>query len=168
MTLNMLAECHLLAGRDAAARRSALEASRLSQRNGLESGRGYAALFLGRVAENRGQDDLAESRWREAVSIARGLENKRLEFSAEFYLYRRAVRTGMQRRSEAGRRRLERLAPWVPEHLPLRIEFQEMSAEPTERSSRRPARRHVPESPRPSRVSRSGEWGPRNQREERP
>jgi tetratricopeptide (TPR) repeat protein len=127
-TLHALAESYLEMGREESARRAATAALKLSEQHGFSVGRGYAQLYLGQVDESCGRRERAEERWREAMAIAESAENKRLRFCAMFYLYRQALRGGEITRSKALGRGLQRLAPWVPENLPLLAEFRSLAA----------------------------------------
>jgi len=127
-TLNSLAETYLASGRDESARRAAAAALKLSDQHGFRVGRAYAQLFLGQVDESCGREERAEERWREALATAESAENKRLSFCAQFYLFRQALRLGEFARSKVLRRSLQRLAPWVPEQLPLLADFRSLAA----------------------------------------
>ena len=63
------------------------------------------------------------------MKIARLLNNTRLEFAVEFHLLRQAVRRGEHALARASSRRLERLAPRVPDHLPELHEFEQLKTE---------------------------------------
>jgi tetratricopeptide (TPR) repeat protein len=128
-TLNLLAEAYFDAGREESARRAAAAALKLSEQHGFSVGRAYALLYLGQIDEGNGLAQRAEERWREATSIAESVENKRLRFCAQFYLYRQALAAGETARSRALARGLERLAPWIPENLPLLSEFRRLRSQ---------------------------------------
>lgn len=127
-TLNRLAECFLDAGRDDAARRAALSAKALSEQHGVLTGLGYAELYLGCIDERQGHEDRAETRWRTAQSIASEVGNKRLQFSTDFYRYRLAMRLGEHSRAKALSRKLDSLAPWLSNSLPLVDQYRAISA----------------------------------------
>ena len=123
--LLMLAESSIHLGNLARARRLALAAKRMSQEHGLPLGLAYSELHLGRIDEREGARGRARERFRRAAALAERTRNHRLLFSVELELLRQAHRAGDSARARASRRRLERLAPSVPRHIPAMREFKE-------------------------------------------
>lgn len=121
-----LAESYFETGAYDKSRRSALAAKRLSRRADLHAGFAYSELALGLVDEQEGRHGRARQRWKRTGESAEAVNNKRLAFAAEFYTFRQALALGMTSLARASQRRLERLEPWVPEHLPLLREYREL------------------------------------------
>jgi transcriptional regulator with XRE-family HTH domain len=136
-TLLQLTDAYLRSGYEEKAGYAARTAKQLSTRSDLPGARAYSELMLGELDERAGRHEHAIQRWRRSAALADGLHNRRLGFSAEFYVFRQALHRGNRALARASRRRLERLAPWVPEHMPLLGEFREMT------KARRPAARTV-------------------------
>ena len=122
-----LCEAYLETGSNEKAGRAALGARKLAGQHDLPSGLAYSDLFLGRLDERAGRRDDAVRRWRRAAAGAAELHNQRLAFAAEFFVYRSALDAGYGALARAAQRRLERLAPWVPMHLPLLAQFREVT-----------------------------------------
>jgi hypothetical protein len=108
------------------ARRIALAAKRLSRTHGLPIGLAYSELLLGQIDDLDDEAERAACRWTEAVKTARSINNSRLEFAVEFHLLRQAVHRRERALARAARRRMERLAPRVPDHLPEFQRFEEL------------------------------------------
>jgi len=125
-TLLHLAEAYSCSGSYEKAGYAARSAKRLSTRAGLPGAQAYSELALGELDERAGRHERAIQRWRHSAKLADSMHNRRLGFSAEFYVFRQALHRGNQALARASRRRLERLAPWVPEHFPLLGEFREL------------------------------------------
>jgi len=125
-TLLHLAEAYVHSGSYEKAGHAARSAKRLSARAGLPGAQAYSELALGELDERVGRHERAVQRWRRSAQLAVSMHNRRLGFSAEFYVFRQALHRGNQALARASRRRLERLAPWVPEHFPLLGEFHEL------------------------------------------
>jgi len=142
-TLLRLCEAYLETGAHEKAGRAALAARKLAAEHELPSELAYSELFLGRLDEHAGRRDDAVRRWRQAAAKAAELHNQRLAFAAEFYMYRSALDAGHGALARAAQQRLERLAPWVPTHLPLLARFRETAPPPQEpsRAARRPGHR---------------------------
>ncbi len=122
-----LCEAYLETGAHEKAGRAALGARKLATQHALPSGLAYSDLFLGQLDAHAGRRDDAVRRWRRAVAQAVELHNQRLAFAAEFFVYRSALDAGYGALARAAHRRLERLAPWVPMHLQLVVQFRETS-----------------------------------------
>ncbi len=125
-TLLHLAEAYVNSGSYEKAGHAARSAKRLSVRAGLPGPQAYSELALGELDERAGRHERAIQRWRRSAQLADSMHNRRLGFSAEFYVFRQALHRGNQALARASSRRLERLAPWVPEHFPLLGEFHEL------------------------------------------
>lgn len=123
-----LCEAYFEMGSFEKAGRAALAARRLAAKHELPSGLAYSELFLGRLDERAGRPDDAVRRWRRVATTAAELRNQRLAFAAEFYVYRNALDAGHAALARAAQQRLERLAPWVPPHLPLLAQLRETAA----------------------------------------
>lgn len=133
-TLLMLAECAMHLGSVARARRLVLVAKRMSQELQSPMALAYSELLLGRIDERDGAREQAEERFRRAASLAAKTDNRRLAFSAELELFRQAQKAGDLARARASRRRLDRLAPWVPPHILALREFKQLIGRDRERS----------------------------------
>ena len=139
-TLVQLADAYCDQGRYRRAANVALAAKRLAIARVLPGARAFSDLFLGSAEEAAGRHNRALHLWRNVVLWARIQNNHRLEFMAEFFIFRQATGRGQRGLAEASRRRLERLTPWVRSGLPQVIEFREMcggridsSVDPTNR-----------------------------------
>ncbi|NIM00173.1 MAG: helix-turn-helix domain-containing protein [Acidobacteria bacterium] len=106
---------------------AARSAKKLGARVGLPGPQAYSELALGELDERAGRDERAIQRWRRSAELAESMNNRRLGFCAEFYVFRQALNRGNTALARASRRRLERLTPWVPEHFPLLRELQELA-----------------------------------------
>ena len=126
-TLLHLAEAYSHSGSYEKAGYAARSAKRLSSRAGLPGAQAYSELALGELDDRFGRHEQAIQRWRRSAQLADSMHNRRLGFSAEFYVFRQALHRGNQALARASSRRLERLAPWVPEHFPLLGEFHELA-----------------------------------------
>jgi len=121
--LLMLAECSLYLRNMSRARRLLLAAKRLSEEHDLPSGLAYSELFLGWIDEAAGRIDQALARWRRAAALAARVDNPRIAFTAEVEIFRQAQDAGDVARARACKRRLDRLAPWIPQHIPAYKRF---------------------------------------------
>jgi len=121
-----LAECSLNGRNLSRARRLTLAAQRMGKDHGLPQCLAYCELFLGWLDEADGQVDRALSRWRRATALAGQINSKRIAFTAEVEILRQATSVGDAGRARASKRRLARLAPWVPRHIPAYRRYQEL------------------------------------------
>ena len=121
-----LADAHLHAGRIEAAGRAALAAARVALREALPAVAAHAEILLGEVDERLGRIERSLLRWRAASETARELDDRRMAFGAEFYVFRSALRRGQPLLARASRARLDRLLPWVPWHLEVVREYEEL------------------------------------------
>lgn len=122
-----LADAYYQTARYEKAGRVALAARDLSRRLEVTSGEAYSEVLLGLLDEQRGRDEAAVRRWRRVIELSRKLHNTRLNFVAEFFVFRQAVYGDNRALARAARLRLERLAPWVPPFLPQLQEFKAMT-----------------------------------------
>jgi len=143
-SLNLLAESYLELKQLERSKRAALAAKKLSGDNRLPGALGFAEVTLGRLDELQGLEERARDRWSEAGRIAKAIRNTKLEFTAEFFVFRQVTLRGDSALARASRRRLERLEPCVPAHLPLLEEYRELTATGSTHSAfdARPQRRH--------------------------
>lgn len=114
----MLAECSLQMRSLSRARRLTLAAQRLGRRHDLPLTLSYSELILGCIDDAEGRPDRALERWRSAATIGARIDHQRSVFTAEVEIFRQAVEAGETNRARASRRRLERVAPWIPRHIP--------------------------------------------------
>ncbi|MBZ5637606.1 MAG: helix-turn-helix domain-containing protein [Acidobacteriia bacterium] len=135
-TLLMLADCSIHLGNVAHARRLALAAKRMGREHDLPLALAYSELLLGRIDEREGDLERALQRWTRAAAVAARAENRRLGFTALLEIFRQARKAGDTARARASRRRLERLAPWVPKHVPALREFERLIGQDGARSAR--------------------------------
>jgi transcriptional regulator with XRE-family HTH domain len=126
MTLLMLAECSVNVRNMARARRFTMAAKRMSEDHHLPSGLAYSELLLGWVDEAAGRVERALTRWRRVTVLAARIDNPRLVFTAEVEIFRQAQDAGDLARARASRRRLERLVPWIPRHIPAYRRFKQL------------------------------------------
>ena len=122
-----LADAYYQTARYEKAGRVALAARDLSRKLEVASGEAYSEVLLGLLDENRGRNDAAVRRWRRVIELSRKLRNTRLNFVAEFFVFRRAMFGDNRALARAARLRLEKLAPWVPPFLPQLQEFKAMT-----------------------------------------
>lgn len=128
LTLLKLAECALRVGEHARTRQLALAAKRMSVEGDLPLGRAYAELLLGCVDEAEGHVDRALQRWRKAAALASKINHPGVAFWAEVELLRHAIEAGERATARAIRRRLERLSPWAPRHIPAYRTYRQLIA----------------------------------------
>lgn len=126
-TLLMLADCEIHLSNLPRARRLAVAAKRISEQNSLSSAIAYCEYVLGRLDDANGSPEQALARWRKAASLAAEFDHKRLAFTVEVELFRQALRAGDAARARASRRRLERMAPWIPSHVQALREFKQLA-----------------------------------------
>ncbi len=113
-SLNNLAQCYFDQKRFGAARRSCTASMKISKDNNHNRSHALSLILLGEIDEVENRPGLAERKWKEAVAIAKRMKDKKLIFKAEFFRFRRAVSTGDRAVARAIKRRLQRLAPWIP------------------------------------------------------
>ncbi len=118
LTLLKLAECSLQMRNAPRARRLITAAERISKEHDLPLGLAYSELLLGWIDEGAGRPEKAIMRWRRAIAIAARTDYPRIAFTAEVEIFRLAQDAGNAAAARASRRRLERLAPWVPKYIP--------------------------------------------------
>jgi tetratricopeptide (TPR) repeat protein len=126
MTLLMLAECSVNVSNMSRTRRFTIAAQRLSEEHDLPSGLAHSELFLGWIDEAAGRVERALSRWRRVTDLAARIDDPRLVFTAEVEIFRQAREAGDSARARASRRRLERLVPWIPRHIPAYRRFKQL------------------------------------------
>jgi len=113
LVLNSLSQCYFDMNRFKAARRACEAAERLSRANNQRRARALSLILLGEVDEIQNRPAQAIRRWKQAVIIAKELNDKELRFKAEFVLLRRALESGDEAVARAIKRRLRRLSPWL-------------------------------------------------------
>ena len=96
----------------------------LEQRRALALGR----ILLGEIEALEHRPQLAKKCWKEAVAIARELNDKVLRFKAEFLLFKQAREDGNAAVARALGRRLLRLSPWLPCNVPELSEFKRIAS----------------------------------------
>lgn len=126
MTLLTMAECSLQLANPQRARRLTLSALRMSEANDLPLGLAYSELLLGWIDEGMGRVEAALARWRRAIVLAERIDSSRIAFAAEVEIYRLALNANNTARARASRRRLERLVPWIPRHIPAYQRFKKL------------------------------------------
>jgi transcriptional regulator with XRE-family HTH domain len=131
-----LAECSLKLGNVSRTRRLTLAAKRMSEEHDLPVGLAYSELLLGWIDEGAGRVESALTRWRRAAVLAARIDYPRIAFTAEVEIFRQASQAGDVARARASRRRLERLAPWIPRHIPAYRRFKELTEQDRPRTSR--------------------------------
>jgi tetratricopeptide (TPR) repeat protein len=114
LSLNNLAELYFLNKRYGSARRAAKASLRISATHGRSRSSAFSLLLLGAIDEIDGRSAHALKRWREAARIAKTLNDRDLRFKVELVLYGRALRDGNAPVARAVKRRLKKLAPWIP------------------------------------------------------
>ena len=127
VTDRKLMEADIIAARKAAEASLSLTASRPQHRT-----RALSLILLGELAENRRQSSAAEGYWKTASAIAKALNDKELRFRAEFSRYKRAVKSQERPSARAIRRRLVKLASWLPPETDALEEFKAFSPENTQ------------------------------------
>jgi transcriptional regulator with XRE-family HTH domain len=136
LTLLMLAECSLNLRNMSRVRRFTLAAKRMSEEFGLPLGLAYSELLLGWIDEAAGRVERALDRWRRAAALAARIDYPRIVFTAEVEIYRQARQAGDMARARASQRRLERLLPWIPRHIPAYRRFKDLSDQDGPRAPR--------------------------------
>jgi hypothetical protein len=103
-----------------------MAAKRMSDEHDLPAARACSELLLGCVDDAAGRVKSAIVHWRRAATLAVRIESPRTAFAAEVELFRQALLTGDAPVVAGSRRRLERLAPWVPRHIPAYRRFKQL------------------------------------------
>jgi tetratricopeptide (TPR) repeat protein len=114
-SLNNLSQCYFDQKRYGAAKRTCMASAKLSKLNNHHHDLALSLILLGEIDEIENRHAQAAKKWNEAVAIAKRLKDKELRFKAEFVRFRRAVSTGDKAVARAIKRRLKRLAPWLPQ-----------------------------------------------------
>jgi tetratricopeptide (TPR) repeat protein len=127
-TLQNLAQVYFDLGRVKAAKRALTAAERLAVKNDLQRPRAFVRILLGEIACEEANPERAVALWREAIDIAKELQDPILRFKAEFQLYKHAVRAGDKPSASSLRRLLRRRATWVPDTLEELVEFKKLTA----------------------------------------
>jgi transcriptional regulator with XRE-family HTH domain len=136
VALLMLAECSVNVRNMSRARRFTIAAQRMSEEHALPLGLAYSELLLGWIDEAAGRVVRALSRWRRATVLAVGIDDPRIDFTAEVEIFRQAQEAGDSARARASRRRLERLVPWIPRHIPAYRRFKQLIDQGRPRATR--------------------------------
>jgi tetratricopeptide (TPR) repeat protein len=113
-SLNNLAQCYFDQKRFGAAHRTCAASLKISKANKHNRSHALSLILLGEIDEIENRPSQAEKKWNEAVAIAKKVRDKKLRFKAEFFRFRRAVSKGDKAVARAIKRRLKRLAPWIP------------------------------------------------------
>jgi hypothetical protein len=92
-----------------------MASAKLSKANNHHHDHALSLILLGEIDEIENRHSQAAKKWNEAVAIAKRLKDKELRFKAEFVRFRRAVSIGDKAVARAIKRRLKRLAPWLPQ-----------------------------------------------------
>jgi hypothetical protein len=140
----MLAECSLGLGNLTRAQRLVMAAKRMSDEHDLRDARACSELLLGCIDDAAGRVRSALAHWRRASALAARVESPRIAFAAEVELFRQAVLAGDAPVAAGSRRRLERLAPWIPRHIPAYRRFKQLVSDDRPRDARaREGEHHV-------------------------
>jgi tetratricopeptide (TPR) repeat protein len=126
-TLLNLANAYVDSKRRQSAQRALAAAERLALSVHDTRTRVLIRVLGGELSEAEGLHSEATRRWHEALELARSLNDKILQFKAEFYLYRHALRREEEATARALGRRLLRLAAWIPADLEELAQFRELS-----------------------------------------
>ena len=126
-SLHNLAQVHFDLGRYRASRRALLAAGKVMQP--LEQHRTLALgrILMGELDALESHQDRATKHWREAVSIAKRLDDKVLRFKAEYLLLKQACENGNLPVARSIQRRLRKLSNWVPKTTPELRDFEALS-----------------------------------------
>ncbi len=127
-TSNNLAQVYFDLGRHGAARRSIAAAETIMTPLGMRRLHALSRILLGEIEEFEKKDKLAESRWKEAATIGKELNDKVLRFKAEYLLLRQAHRNGNEPVTRSIARRLRRLSNWIPKDTPELKDFEDLVA----------------------------------------
>jgi transcriptional regulator with XRE-family HTH domain len=152
MTLLMLAECSVNVGNMARARRFTMAAKRMSDDHDLPLGLAYSELLLGWIDEAAGRVEQALTRWRRVTLLAARIDDPRIVFTAEVEIFRQAQEAGDLARARASRRRLERLVPWIPRHVPAYLRFKRLTDQDRPRATRAQEGKTHDELPKTARI----------------
>jgi len=90
-------------------------------------------ILLGELSDQRHQSGTAEDYLKRASAIAKELNDKELRFRAEFARYKRAVHSQEHAAARAIRRRLVKLASWLPQETDDLEEFKAFAPEISQR-----------------------------------
>ncbi len=114
-------------GRVNSARRALESSERLARSAGDQRVRALNRLLLGEIELAENHPALAGKLWRESFDLARSVNDKILQFKAEFRLYRQAHRQGDEETVKALGRRLLRLVAWLPSDIEEVAQFKALS-----------------------------------------
>ena len=124
--LNNLAQAYFDLNRYRAARSAIYAAQRIMAPLNQDRSLALGKILLGEIEALEDRTRAAEKHWRDAVAIAKNLNDRTLRFKAEFQLYKLASDEGNQPVARAIQRRLLKLSPWLPADTPELSEFKHM------------------------------------------
>jgi tetratricopeptide (TPR) repeat protein len=133
VALHNIAQGYFDLKRYGAVRRTIATVMRLASKHKRERTQALAKTLLGEVEFAEGKRAEAMRHWTEAIDIAKRLNDKILQFRAEFPMYRAAVKLGDDTLARSLQRRLRRLSAWVPPDVGELLEFRELSSQPNRR-----------------------------------
>ena len=115
--LNLLGNAYLLQNRLRAARKAfsyaLIAAEHLSNQRLI----GSIYLSLGKIEDKQGKHQEASDQWREAKRLAKRSENNLLAFQADLCLLRQAIDRDLPAQKRNAKKRLARLAPFLPQSI---------------------------------------------------
>lgn len=126
--LNNLAQVYFDLRRYRASRRSLEAAERIARPQGMKRVLALGRILLGEIEVIEDRLRLATTYWKEAVSLAKDLNDKVLRFKAEFLLFKQAREEGNAAVARALGRRLLRLSAWLPHNVPELTEFKRIAS----------------------------------------
>ena len=109
-----LTDCYQESGNLGAATRTLDIAKRICDEHSLRRLKALTLALQGIVDEMSARPEAAEENLRDALSIAKELNDRILRFKVEFYLYKHALGNGKAAAARSIRRRLDKLLPSVP------------------------------------------------------
>ena len=114
LTLNSLSQTYFEMKRYGASRRSVEAALGIAEDTGQRRAQALSLIMLGELDEVGNRIERAIVAWKKAAAIGKALDDRELQFKSEFLLFRRAKRDNNAAVARAIRRRLLKLAPWIP------------------------------------------------------
>jgi len=135
IALVSIAECYLDMRRIRSARRASEAALRSLADHPRSHARAAALSVMGKVMEAEGRFDYAISVWHEAASLARDYKDRVLRFKIDLSLLRRAMSSDDEPSARAIRRRLRKLAPWIPQEVEELTQYRDLVRSETQGSA---------------------------------
>jgi tetratricopeptide (TPR) repeat protein len=118
-----LADCYQETGNHKAASKTLDIAQQICDGHSLVKYKALVLTLQGLIDQDLGRKTAAEEKLREADNIAKELNDRKLRFQVEFYLYKHALANRKPAVARAIKRRLDKLAVSIPDSVEQLAEF---------------------------------------------